>query len=80
MRVPEVRKAELTTLAAIGALNFIAGGRGTRGREAHRRDALWQIERAARRPGRLFEVADSFAAVNDPVRGQGGHGRARGAI
>ena len=31
-------------LAAIGALNFIVGTRST-----HRRDALWQIERAARR-------------------------------
>jgi error-prone DNA polymerase len=56
LRVPDVRKAELTTLAAIGALNFIAGGRS-----AHRRDALWQIERAARRPGRLFEVPDELA-------------------
>jgi error-prone DNA polymerase len=70
LRVPEVRKAELTTLAAIGALNFIAPGGDAlhdkyrdkcpdkhRG-GAHRRDALWQIERAARRPGRLFEVTD----------------------
>jgi error-prone DNA polymerase len=66
LRVPDVRKAELTTLAAIGALNFIAGGRGARERgarhrEAHRRDALWQIERAARRPGRLFELPDNRA-------------------
>jgi error-prone DNA polymerase len=61
LRVPDVRKAELTTLAAIGALNFIAGKHGASQRGTHRRDALWQIERAARRPGRLFEVPDNRA-------------------
>src|ERR1700723_2534094 len=45
-RVPGIRKVELTALAEIGALNFIGGGRGS-----HRRDALWQVERAARRAG-----------------------------
>ncbi len=55
MRVPDIQKSELTNLAAIGALNFIEG-RGKRG--VHRRDALWQIERAVRRPGRLFEQAE----------------------
>ena len=50
LRVPEIQKSELTALAEIGALNFIGGKRG------HRRDALWQIERAARRAGRLFEA------------------------
>src|SRR5271170_7153660 len=35
LRVPAIRKAELTALAEIGALNFIGGARG-----AHRRDAL----------------------------------------
>jgi error-prone DNA polymerase len=48
-RVPMIQKAELATLAEIGALNFI----GTQ--KVHRRDALWQIERAARRPGPLLE-------------------------
>jgi error-prone DNA polymerase len=48
-RVPMIQKAELATLAEIGALNFI----GTP--KVHRRDALWQIERAARRPGPLLE-------------------------
>ena len=52
-RVPEIRKPELTALAEIGALNFIAGTKNT-----HRRDALWQIERAARHPGPLLEGCD----------------------
>jgi error-prone DNA polymerase len=50
LRVPAIRKAELTSLAEIGALNFIGGARG-----AHRRDALWQVERAARSAGPLLE-------------------------
>jgi error-prone DNA polymerase len=52
LRVPAIHKSELVTLAEVGALNFIPGehGRGT-----HRRDALWQIERAARRAGPLLE-------------------------
>jgi error-prone DNA polymerase len=53
LRVPALQKSELAALAAIGALNFIAGKRGT-----HRRDALWQIERAARRAGPLFETPE----------------------
>ena len=42
-RVPELRKDEMNTLAEIGALNPL--------REIHRRDALWQAERAVRRRG-----------------------------
>jgi error-prone DNA polymerase len=53
LRVPMIQKSELTTLAEIGALNFIAGKRGV-----HRRDALWQIERAASRPGPLLEEGE----------------------
>ncbi|MGB8522802.1 MAG: error-prone DNA polymerase [Candidatus Acidiferrales bacterium] len=53
LRVPMIQKSELTTLAEVGALNVIGGKRGI-----HRRDALWQIERAARRPGPLLEVAE----------------------
>ena len=48
-RVPDIQKSELKSLAAIGALNFIE-----RKRKTHRRDALWQIERAARHPGPLL--------------------------
>ena len=52
-RVPAIRKAELTALAEIGALNFIGGAHG-----AHRRDALWQVERAARSAGPLLEQCE----------------------
>ncbi|HTU32898.1 MAG TPA: error-prone DNA polymerase [Candidatus Acidoferrum sp.] len=52
LRVGAIQKSELAALAEIGALNFIAG----KDRKMHRRDALWQIERAARRAGPLFEA------------------------
>ena len=83
-RVPELRKDELTTLAEIGALNFVSstespapgflrpshspGGRndkvltghwqlgtGNCFSKLHRRDALWQVERAVRGSGPLLE-------------------------
>jgi error-prone DNA polymerase len=50
-RVPELRKDELTTLAEIGALNSIQ----SRSPQLHRRDALWQVERAVRGSGPLLE-------------------------
>ena len=50
LRVPWIRKVELTALAQIGALNFIDDKN-----RIHRRDALWQIERLARQPGPLLE-------------------------
>lgn len=46
-RVPSLSQAELTTLAEIGALNAL-------GPDLHRRDALWQVERAVRQSGPLF--------------------------
>jgi error-prone DNA polymerase len=49
-RVPQLQKSELVMLAEIGALNFVAPQHHT-----HRRDALWQVERAARRTGPLIE-------------------------
>jgi len=52
-RVPEIQKSELTALAEVGALNFLSGRKGF-----HRRDALWQVERAARRPGPLLETQE----------------------
>jgi error-prone DNA polymerase len=69
-RVPELRKNELLTLAEIGALNSIAPlshrdieitnfpsvSPCLRGEKLHRRDALWQVERAIRRPGPLLET------------------------
>jgi error-prone DNA polymerase len=54
LRVPEIRKSELASLAEIGALNSIAGKR------SHRRDVLWQIERVARRAGPLLEAAEKL--------------------
>jgi error-prone DNA polymerase len=54
LRVPALLKSELTALAEIGALNFIGGKAGF-----HRRDALWQIERASRRAGPLLERCDT---------------------
>ena len=46
-RVPSLSQPELTTLAEIGALNRLGG-------TLHRRDALWQVERAVRDAGPLF--------------------------
>lgn len=47
MRVPSLNKKELTLLARIGALNKLD-------RIEHRRDALWQVERAGKLEGPLF--------------------------
>jgi len=66
-RVPELRKAEMRKLAALGALNFIQDTElGVPGNpppttlliatpSVHRRDALWQVERAARSAGLLYQ-------------------------
>jgi error-prone DNA polymerase len=48
-RVPELSRGNLRMLAAIGALNQI-GDKGL-----HRRDALWQVEKAGQGVGRLLE-------------------------
>ena len=53
-RVPELQKSEMRTLAEIGALNFLNPGQ-----HIHRRDALWQVERAARRTGPLLETIEN---------------------
>jgi error-prone DNA polymerase len=66
LRVPAIRKAELTALAEIGALNFIGGARG-----GHRRDALWQVERAARSAGPLLEKCDQMDSVTSAEREAG---------
>jgi error-prone DNA polymerase len=49
-RVPALQKRELVVLAEVGALNFLRGDH-----RIHRRDALWQVERASRRTGPLLE-------------------------
>ncbi|HXT25016.1 MAG TPA: error-prone DNA polymerase, partial [Candidatus Eisenbacteria bacterium] len=51
-RIPQMQINELRVLASIGAFNFISGKT-----TAHRRDALWQVERANRRPGPLMETS-----------------------
>jgi error-prone DNA polymerase len=53
-RVPALRKNELVMLADIGALNSI-GTHGDKDLKMHRRDALWQVVRAARHPGPLLD-------------------------
>ncbi len=64
-RVPELRRNELVLLASIGALNPIGCAavedvavqmdRPYKKQRLHRRDALWQVERAARFAGPLLE-------------------------
>jgi error-prone DNA polymerase len=68
-RVPELRKDELNTLAEIGALNEIncrniASYVPTK---LHRRDALWQVERAVRHSGPLLDEL-SEPDGNSPLR------------
>lgn len=55
LRVPWIRRTELSTLAQIGALNCIDDEHKT-----HRRDALWQIERLAKPAGPLLERAGNY--------------------
>lgn len=57
-RVPVLRKDELRKLSQIGALNFIQ-----QESRIHRRDALWETERAMRKVGPLFE---SMEQVDEP--------------
>ena len=79
-RVPELRKDELNTLAAIGALNSVSGFEfqvsgekqpisklGARNLKRHRRDALWQVERAVRLAGPLLDGLSETDAAS-PLR------------
>ena len=54
-RVPRISRAELTSLADLGALNEI--GRHMVKTRRHRRDALWQSELALRPVGELLQNA-----------------------
>ena len=58
LRIPAMQKSELAGLAEIGALNLLAAKESG----MHRRDALWQAERAARPPGPLFEGLPEFSS------------------
>jgi error-prone DNA polymerase len=64
-RVPELNKANLNMLARIGALNNISGCG-----KLHRRDALWQAEMAARKPGPLLQEI-SEADTSSPLAHMG---------
>jgi error-prone DNA polymerase len=52
-RVPSLNRKELTLLASVGALNSLDG-------VAHRRDALWQAERAGKLEGPLLSQSGKF--------------------
>jgi error-prone DNA polymerase len=58
LRVPALNKKEITLLANIGALNSVSG-------IGHRRDALWQVERAGKPEGPLLTHAGALLA--DPL-------------
>jgi error-prone DNA polymerase len=64
LRIPAMQKSEMAALAALGALNFIAGKENG----MHRRDALWQVERAARPAGPLLEGLAEFASATENSR------------
>ncbi len=69
-RVPELRKDELTTLAEIGALNSVGKSKLTTTHQPpttglfHRRDALWQVERAVRWSGPLLDELPESDALS----------------
>jgi error-prone DNA polymerase len=57
-RVPELSQGNLRMLAQIGALNNISTNT-----KLHRRDALWQVEKAGKKVGELLEgIVDQDAA------------------
>jgi len=86
LRVPELRKNELVALAEVGALNSVGSGKWQVASNGfplttyhlplkfHRRDALWQVEKATRNPGPLLEgitekdAASPLAAMTDEER------------
>jgi error-prone DNA polymerase len=70
LRVPALQKSELRALAEVGTLNFIASERAgaARSQTIHRRDALWQVERAARRAGPLLEAPESQQETRPEAR------------
>ena len=60
-RVPSLSQADLTVLAETGALNSV-------GEQTHRRDALWQVERAARAAGPLLSELDRDEEESSPLQ------------
>jgi len=57
-RIPSLSRRELTRLAQIGAMNQLNG-------IEHRRDALWQVERAGKLEGPLFVDIESLSENSD---------------
>jgi error-prone DNA polymerase len=66
VRRTALRRDELTVLAEIGALNSLG---------YDRRAALWQIERAVRPAGELFEDAAGASDDSQPADGQAAEGQ-----
>jgi error-prone DNA polymerase len=64
-RVPQLSKSEFQVLAQIGALNYIGKHASI---ELHRRDALWQSQKAARPVGRLLEQVEELDASSPLAR------------
>ena len=60
-RVPSLSQADLSTLAETGALNSL-------GEQVHRRDALWQVERAGRQAGPLLSELDGDEEPTSPLQ------------
>lgn len=60
-RVPSISRAQLSTLAETGALNSL-------GETVHRRDALWQVERAVRAAGPLLAGLDRDEGHTSPLQ------------
>lgn len=57
-RVPGLNRKELTLLAQVGALNALEG-------VEHRRDALWQVERAGRPEGPLLSQTSALLSEDE---------------
>jgi error-prone DNA polymerase len=63
-RVPSLNRRELTLLARIGALNWLDG-------IEHRREALWQVERAGKQEGPLLRQQNEVLreeSTSSPLR------------
>ena len=60
-RVPSLSQSDLSTLAETGALNSL-------GDKVHRRDALWQVERAGRDAGPLLSELDGAEEESSPLQ------------
>ena len=56
LRVPSLNKKELTLLASVGALNKLEG-------IGHRRDALWQVERAGKMEGHSSDRTATYCVT-----------------